>query len=222
MPLSELKWNDAGLVTVVVQDQFTGEIRMLAYANEAAVRTTLETGLAHFYSRSRKTLWCKGETSGNIIHVRTVYVDCDGDALIYLADPSGPTCHTGEPTCFFRPIGRDQQIASSPDRGALPTLPALWRILEARSQSDGTRSYTRSLLDKGKGHIGSKVTEEAGEFVQALLEESDERVLSEAADLVYHLLVGLLSRGVGLRQLEQELAGRFNLSGLDEKAQRKA
>ena len=221
MSLSELKWDDAGLVTVVVQDQFTGEIRMLAHANLEALQATLSTGLAHFYSRSRRALWCKGETSGNTIAVHTVYADCDGDALVYSADPHGPSCHTGEPSCFFRPVTAAGEVADAAAQpGVLPTLPALFRTLEERSRGAGAKSYTRSLLDKGCAKIGEKVTEEAQEYVQALLQESNERVLSEAADLTYHMLVGLLARGVTLRQLEQQLATRFGLSGLEEKANR--
>lgn len=220
MELDSLKWDAAGLVTVVVQDRCTGDIRMLAHANEEAVVATLETGLAHFYSRSRKAQWCKGETSGNTLAVHAVYADCDGDALVYLADPAGPSCHTGEETCFFRPITSDG-VSERPAGLAQPALSALWSTLVARKRADGGKSYTRSLLDGGVEKIGAKVTEEAGELVQALREESDERVVSETADLVFHALVGLLARGVSLRDVEVELARRFGTSGLVEKASRK-
>ena len=221
MDLDGLKWNDEGLVTVVVQDQHSGEIRMLAHANEEAVRQTLQTGLAHFYSRSRKAQWCKGETSGNTIAVVSVYADCDGDALIYLADPHGPSCHTGEPTCFFRPVTQ-QGVANAASSRAQPTLSALWSTLQQRRTQDAGKSYTRSLLEGGAEGIGAKVTEEAAELALALSSESDERVVSESADLLFHMLVGLLHRDLCPRDVEAELARRFGTSGLVEKASRSA
>jgi phosphoribosyl-ATP pyrophosphohydrolase/phosphoribosyl-AMP cyclohydrolase len=221
MNFDGLTWNDADLVTVVVQDQHSGEIRMLAHANRQALQETLRTGLAHFYSRSRKALWCKGETSGNSIAVTRIYADCDGDALIYLAEPSGPSCHTGEPTCFFRPVTEDG-VAPAATSYAQPTLAALWKTLELRRQQDADRSYTRRLLEDGAEKIGAKITEEASELVEALTRESDERVVSEAADLLFHTLVGLLHRDLTLRDVEAELARRFGTSGLVEKANRPA
>ena len=221
MDFDGLKWNDGGLVTVVVQDQHSGEIRMLAHANQAALQSTLRTGLAHFYSRSRKTLWCKGETSGNTITVTAIYADCDGDALIYLADPGGPSCHTGAPTCFFRPV-TEEGVAPTASSHARPTLAALWATLEQRQKQDPDKSYTRRLLEEGVEKIGAKITEEAGELVEALTHENDERVVSEAADLLFHALVGLLHRDLTLRDVEAELARRFGISGLVEKASRGA
>jgi phosphoribosyl-ATP pyrophosphohydrolase/phosphoribosyl-AMP cyclohydrolase len=219
--LDELKWDAAGLVTVVVQDRLTGEIRMLAHANADAVEATLRTGFAHFFSRSRGSLWRKGETSGHALRVSEVWTDCDADALIYLAEAEGPSCHTLRETCFFRRIDGAGKMTDEPMTHARSTLPALWSELDARRSSSGTKSYTKSLLDSGAVRIGEKIEEEAGELAQAIREETDSRVISEAADLTYHMLVGLLARGVRLRDLEAELSRRFNLSGLEEKATRK-
>lgn len=216
MELETLKWDAQGLVTVVVQDRMTGEIRMLAHADRAAVQATVDSGEAHFFSRSRQAAWRKGESSGNTIGVAEVWADCDRDALIYLADPRGPSCHTGEVSCFFD--------ALTPNAGtfgnAQPLLPRLFDELVARQRGEGERSYTRSLLEAGAAKIGAKVREEAGEFDEAMQAETDERVVSEAADVMYHLLVGLLGRGLSLRDVEAELARRFGMSGLDEKASR--
>jgi phosphoribosyl-ATP pyrophosphohydrolase/phosphoribosyl-AMP cyclohydrolase len=224
MRLDELKWDRDGLVTVVVQDVWTGELRMLAHANREALAATFETGYAHFFSRSRQRLWCKGESSGNKLKVKDVWVDCDGDALIYLADAEGPSCHTMRETCFFSRLG-DAGIASTgpetPKRHAQSALPALWQELLERRDAPSAKSYTRSLLDAGHAKIGAKIEEEANELSRALQSETDERVISEAADVMYHMLVGLLSRGVGLRDLEKELARRSGVSGLVEKASRK-
>jgi phosphoribosyl-ATP pyrophosphohydrolase/phosphoribosyl-AMP cyclohydrolase len=219
MPFSALNYSSHGLIPVIAQDAETGEIRMMAYADQVAIEKTLETGLAHFFSRSRGELWFKGETSGNTLAVRSVWVDCDGDTLIYLVDPAGPSCHTGAETCFYRRLDPDGNLVEGPGEAA-PTLLRLERTLEARKASDSGKSYTKSLLDKGAEKIDEKVREEAAELGQALIGESDERVASEAGDVLYHLLVGLVLREVSLRDLLRELSTRFGRSGHDEKASR--
>jgi phosphoribosyl-ATP pyrophosphohydrolase/phosphoribosyl-AMP cyclohydrolase len=219
MSLSALHYSSSGLVPVIAQDAETGEIRMVAYADEIAIEKTLQTGLAHFFSRSRGELWLKGETSGNTLAVRSIWVDCDGDTLIYMVDPAGPSCHTGAETCFFRRLDAEGNLVDDARDGA-PTLLRLERTLEARKASDSERSYTKSLLDRGATKIDEKLREESVELGQALINESDERVVSEAADVVYHLLVGLVLRKVSLRDLLSELSRRFGTSGHDEKASR--
>lgn len=221
MTLAELKYDDRGLLTVVAQDRLTGELRMLAHANREALQATLDTGEAHFYSRSRGALWKKGESSGHVLRVSEVWTDCDGDAVLYVVDPAGPTCHTGRTTCFFRVIDRAGAIAEHAAAHGMPALARLEAELEQRKKAGGSgKSYTRKLLDGGAPAIGAKVQEEAGELVEALARESDARVVSEAADLLYHVMVGLLSRGLGLRDVQAELARRFGVSGIDEKAAR--
>lgn len=220
MDLSWLKRDAAGLVTVVVQDQKTGSVRMVAHANEEAVSATLASGFAHFFSRSRKKLWKKGEESGHVLHVREVWADCDADCLLYLVDPEGPSCHTGRDTCFFARVQPDGRLAPSEQENAAPTLVRLAAELEARRDKSAEKSYTRSLLDKGAAKIGEKLREEADELSRAIASESDERVASEGADVFYHLLVGFLFRGLGLRSLAAELHKRFGVSGHDEKASR--
>lgn len=212
--MESLKWDAAGLVTVVAQDRATGEVRMVAHADRAAVEQTLRTKVATFFSRSRQSLWVKGETSGNTMAVTQVFADCDGDALVYLVEPAGPSCHTGKTSCFFRPLLGDGSRAQ-------PALAQLQSTLERRRDEDaGGKSYTRSLLEKGAGAIAGKVREEGEELAVALEGESDGRVISEAADLLYHVMVGLLARGLTLREVELELARRFRMSGLEEKASR--
>jgi phosphoribosyl-AMP cyclohydrolase / phosphoribosyl-ATP pyrophosphohydrolase len=220
MELEGLKFDRDGLVTVVVQDALTGEIRMLAHANQEAVQSTLDSGFAHFFSRSRQQQWRKGESSGHQLRVHQVWVDCDGDALIYLASAEGPSCHTLRETCFFTRATGQLSLTTDPKRHAQSVLPQLWQELTERRDSTATKSYTRSLLDAGVAQIGAKVEEEAGELARALQSESDARVVSEAADVMYHVLVGLLARGVSLRDVEAELAKRSGISGLVEKASR--
>ena len=220
MSLDALKYNDQGLVAVIAQDAETGEVRMMAYANEVAIQRTLETGVAHFYSRSRDQLWKKGESSGNTLGVRSVWVDCDGDTLIYMVDPAGPSCHTGAETCFFRQLGGDGELREAGNDTAAPTLLRLERTLQERKASNAGKSYTKSLLDAGPAKIDAKLREEASELGQALIGETDERVASEAGDVIYHLLVGLVLREVSLRDIFAELSRRFGQSGHDEKNSR--
>lgn len=219
--VSQLKFDADGLLTVVAQDRLTGEIRMVAHANEAAVQATLASGDAHFYSRSRRALWRKGESSGHVLRVREIWADCDADALLYLVDPEGPSCHTGRQTCFFHVLDREG-LREQPVGQGRALLPRLWAELLSRKDAPADRSYTRKLIDEGTAKIGAKVREEGDELARALERETEERVVSEAADVLYHALVGLIARGVSLRDVEAELARRFGVSGLDEKASRKA
>lgn len=199
--LDEISFDERGLVPCVVQDEATGEVLMLAYANRKALELTLETGEMHFFSRSRDEIWRKGETSGATMAVRQLRYDCDGDAVLAIVAPAGPACHTGERTCFYR--GFDGE----PRRGAFEELPALERTLKSRAAERPEGSYTVQLLDNPT-LIGEKVEEEAEEVVRAAREETDERVAEEAADVIYHLAVLLASRGVPLSAVMEELNGR--------------
>lgn len=220
----DLGFGDGGLIPAIVQDRLTGQVRMLAYMTREALARTLETGRATFFSRSRGTLWEKGETSGNGLDVASVHADCDVDALLILADPRGPTCHTGRPSCFFRRLdpGDGAGTAQAADEGSDATalLEGLEREIEARKSAAATKSYTRALLDGGAARIGAKLREEADELARAVAGESEDRVAAEAADVVYHLLVALASRGVPLRRVLAALAARMGTSGLEEKARR--
>jgi phosphoribosyl-ATP pyrophosphohydrolase/phosphoribosyl-AMP cyclohydrolase len=219
MPSSlPIQFDSQGLVPVVVQDHLTGEVRMVAFATAEAVQKTLETGRATFWSRSRAELWEKGRTSGNHVEVHRVLVDCDNDCVVYSGEPHGSTCHTGAPSCFFQVLeGGKLSQASEQPQTLLATLEA---VLESRKKSTGVASYTKSLYDAGGAAIGAKVREEAGELAQAVESETDERVVSEAADVLYHVLVGLRWRSIPLRRVLAELARRLGTSGHTEKAGR--
>ncbi|MBL8604704.1 MAG: bifunctional phosphoribosyl-AMP cyclohydrolase/phosphoribosyl-ATP diphosphatase HisIE [Myxococcales bacterium] len=215
-----LKFGPDGLLPVVVQSRLDGALRMVAWADREALEETLARGVGCFYSRSRGRLWRKGESSGNVLYVREIWVDCDSDTLVYRVDPAGPSCHTGAPSCFFR---RLDAPGEGVDAEAADAVASLERVLRARRDApDGAPSYTRSLLAGGAPRIGAKVTEEAEEFVRALRDEGDARVVSEAADLVFHVMVGLVSRGLGWQAVQTALAGRAGVSGLVEKASRGA
>lgn len=214
----DVKWNADGLLPAVAQDRLTGQVRMVAWMNREALEATLASGEATFYSRSRAKLWRKGETSGHVMKVSEVALDCDADTLLLMVDPAGPSCHTGHETCFFQPLRAEGD--ASAEREVAPFMLTLEAELAERAKSTGARSYTRSLLDGGIPKINAKINEEALEVCAALANESDERVASEMADLVYHLLVGLRARDMDWRQVMEVLASRSGRSGLEEKASR--
>jgi phosphoribosyl-AMP cyclohydrolase / phosphoribosyl-ATP pyrophosphohydrolase len=192
--LAAVRFGDDGLVPVVAQSALAGEVLMVAYADRAALERTRDTGEAHYHSRSRGALWRKGETSGHRQEVEDVRVDCDGDAVLYVVRQHGPACHTGAPTCFGERTG-----------GVVTRL-AQTVVERARTRPAG--SYTVRLLDAGIAHIAQKVGEEAVEIVVAATSEDDARLASEAADLVYHLLVLLAARQLPLERVYEELARR--------------
>ena len=196
---AQIAYDERGLVPCVVQDWSSGEVLTLAYMNEQALERTRATGELHLWSRSRSELWHKGATSGNVQTVRALRLDCDGDTLLALVEPAGPGL----------PHGRAHLLSPRRARAAAPheTLPALERTLRERASERPEGSYTVELLDD-PARIGEKVMEEAEEVARAAREESDERVDEEAADVLYHLLVLLHSRGRALTDAERVLDGR--------------
>ncbi len=194
----EIAFDSQGLVPCVMQDARTGEVLTLAYMNEEALERTRETGEVHFWSRSRGELWHKGETSGNVMRLKALRIDCDGDALLALVEPAGPACHTGERSCFH-----------NGDLSAVPheALPALERVVAARRDGAPEGSYTAELL-ADPPRIGEKLREEAEEVARAAGDESDERVAEEAADVLYHLDVLLASRGLSASDAYEVLNAR--------------
>lgn len=187
-------WSRGELLPVVVTDVASGDLLMLAWATRAALDATEATGQAHFWSRSRSELWRKGATSGHTMAVEAIGVDCDADAIVYRVRPSGPACHTGSRSCFEDAPRFD--------------VAALARVVAGRRGADAETSYTARLLAGGPRRPAEKVTEEAGELSAAALAGSDEEVIGEAADLLYHALVLLEARGLSLGDVEAELARR--------------
>ncbi len=190
-----------GLVPCVVQDARTGVLLMLAWMNQEAFERTRQTGEAHFWSRSRQALWRKGETSGHTLRVVGTRVDCDGDTILLEAVPNGPACHTGQPTCFYRSVAGNGAAQG-------PVLARLETVIADRAKRQPERSYTATLLSSGVGAVAAKIVEEAEEVIQAARHESDQRVAEEAADLVFHLMVLLGVRGVGLADVLNVLLAR--------------
>jgi phosphoribosyl-ATP pyrophosphohydrolase/phosphoribosyl-AMP cyclohydrolase len=209
-----IRFDERGLVPCVLQDWSTGEVLTLAYMNAEALRLTRETGEVHFFSRSRSELWRKRETSGNVQRVRQLRYDCDGDAIVALVEPTGPACHTGKRSCFYRDLdgGADGAvdgpgIAGEPAPAVHEALGALERRLEDRKRERPEGSYTVELLDDPE-RIGAKVREEADEVARAAASESDERVAEEAADVLYHLEVLMVSRDLSLAAALETLNAR--------------
>jgi phosphoribosyl-AMP cyclohydrolase / phosphoribosyl-ATP pyrophosphohydrolase len=208
--LSAVKFGADGLVPVVTQESLSGDVLMVAYANREALERTLSTGLAHYFSRSRGRLWQKGETSSHVQRITEVRLDCDGDTLLYRVEQTGPACHTGARTCFSTVIGRagGQTDPGPEDDPGSHVLSRLDRTIADRALTKPSSSYTAQLLAGGVGKISQKVGEEAVEVVVAANSEDNERLASEAADLLYHLLVLLQARGVPLDDVWHELERR--------------
>ncbi|MDW8066207.1 MAG: bifunctional phosphoribosyl-AMP cyclohydrolase/phosphoribosyl-ATP diphosphatase HisIE [Aquificaceae bacterium] len=202
----KLKFNEEGLVPVIAQDYRTGEIRMFAWANEEAIKKTLETGYAHYYSRSRKALWKKGETSGELQKVLEIRVDCDEDVILYMVEQEKNTaCHTGRRNCFFVDI-RGQEIKSIMPFEALQRLQ---EVIQKRLMEMPEGSYTVRLYKEGEDRILKKFGEEAIETLIALKRGVPEEIKAEACDMLYHFLLMLTVRNVGIEEVLQELASRI-------------
>lgn len=217
-----VRFGVGGLAPVVVQDRATGRVLTVAYMNRRALKETLASGRSVFWSRSRRRLWRKGETSGNVQRVRAVVIDCDSDAILLKVDPAGPACHTGSESCFFTPLqGRGLKRLRALPAARMPAAPAdraasgsgailedLDRLIRSRLRSAPKDSYTGRLLAEGLDRILRKVGEEATELVVAAKNRNAQRLNEEAADLLYHLLVLLAERGVGLEGPARILAKR--------------
>lgn len=220
MTAFEPTYDERGLVPCVVQDASTGTVLMVAWMNAEALRLTRETGIVHFWSRSRQALWKKGETSGNTLTLVELRLDCDGDTVLARVRPAGPACHTGATTCFFQRDGAEDDDGVPAAEGA-QILVRLEQILAARRDSStGEKSYTRSLLDAGMPKILVKIAEESGELAAELPSGPDDKVVHETADLLFHVMVGLTARRIPMERVFAELARRFGTSGHVEKASR--
>ncbi len=211
----DVRFDERGLVPAIVQDARTREVLTLAYMNEESLRRTLEGGETWFWSRSRSELWHKGATSGHTQRVVAVHPDCDSDALVVLVEPRGPACHTGATSCFSQSFEATQtawEESRGEDGGNEPgigvTLEQLFEVIESRRREMPEGSYTAYLFEKGLNKILKKVGEESAETIIAAKDGDAGALTSETADLVYHLLVLMVERGLTLEALSRELASR--------------
>lgn len=211
-----------GLIPVITQDATSNEVLMLAYMNEEALKLTLETKQAHYFSRSKQRLWKKGESSGHTQEVISTMVDCDNDTILLKVNQNGVACHTGRKSCFFTDLENDEikldvEVNTTNAYGVIDTL---YHVIESRKNDDPSKSYTAKLLQGKENSMLKKIVEEAGEFTFAVKDNDEEEIIYEAADLLYHSLVALSSKGINPDRVKQELSRRFGLSGIEEKNSR--
>lgn len=231
--LLNIKWNNDGLIPAVVQNAKTGDILMLGYMNEASLTQTQSTGLVTFYSRSRSKLWTKGESSGNYLRALGLKLDCDRDALLVQASPDGPTCHTGENSCFFNPVPlkatpdispqddvclqaddalQIKTMESKTEKKCMPacehTLDKLMTTVQDRKNNPVDGSYTNYLFEEGLGKILKKIGEESSEIIIAALSEKDEDLIGEIGDLIYHLTVLMADKNINWQEILELLDSR--------------
>ena len=216
MKITDINFGECGLIPAIAQDINTSEVLMMAYMNREALEKTVWSGRAHYWSRSRQRLWLKGETSGNFQEVKSIYYDCDADALLLMVDPLGPACHTGEKTCFYRVLyGSEERPPKGPG-----VLKDLYGVLKERKEESPEKSYVASLYSKGIEKIIEKVGEESGEFIGAAREGDGKKIVHELADLWFHTMVLLSYKGIELEELFGEFSRRFGTSGIEEKLKR--
>jgi phosphoribosyl-ATP pyrophosphohydrolase/phosphoribosyl-AMP cyclohydrolase len=209
--IEEIKFDERGLVPVVVQDANTQQVLTLAYMNAESLKRTLETNETWFWSRSRSTLWHKGETSGNKQRVIDILLDCDSDALTVLVKPNGPACHTGEQSCFhnaLREAGTFNESVTDRKSDLGVVLIDLYALVESRKRNRPKGSYSTYLFDQGLDKILKKLGEEASETIIAAKNQDPEALVAETSDLLYHLIVLMVERGLTLDQIRDELVGR--------------
>jgi len=210
----EIRFDDCGLIPAVVQNAETREVLTLAYMNEESLARTLQTNETWFWSRSRRQLWHKGETSGNTQRVVDLSLDCDRDAVVVLVNPAGPACHTGAVSCFDLPANGAHETHAEPSANATDSfLDQLYQVIQSRERERPEGSYTTYLFEEGLDKILKKLGEESAETIIAAKNEDSGRLVSEVSDLLYHLLVLLVARGVTLAGVEQELQQRRRSGG---------
>lgn len=195
----DIKYDENGLVPAIAQDLGTGEVLMLAYMNEESLKLTIETGYAHYYSRSRKELWKKGETSGHLQEVKGIYYDCDGDSILLKINQVGVACHTGSYSCFSNPIKEYESVND--------TLNELYKVIMDRKLNPVEGSYTKYLFEEGVDKILKKVGEETSEVIIGA-KNSKEELIYEASDLIYHMIVLLVNQGISPGEILEELSKR--------------
>ncbi|MDD5399680.1 MAG: bifunctional phosphoribosyl-AMP cyclohydrolase/phosphoribosyl-ATP diphosphatase HisIE [Sulfurimonas sp.] len=222
--INKIDWQKIELLPVIVQDVLSNEVLMMAYMDKKALELSLSTRVAHYFSRSKQRIWKKGESSGHIQEIHSFNIDCDNDTLLIKVTQHGVACHTGRPSCFFTEletgkIESEVKVSSEAIYGVIDTL---YHTIQERKNADPSVSWTAKLLSKGDNTILKKVVEEAGEFSFACKDNNEHEIIYEAADLTYHVLVALAAKNISPDRIKQELARRFNMSGIAEKSSRDA
>jgi phosphoribosyl-ATP pyrophosphohydrolase/phosphoribosyl-AMP cyclohydrolase len=209
MDLEQIKFNENGLVPVIVQDVSSGQILMLAYANKDAIQRTIDSGKSHFWSRSREKLWMKGEESGNVQDIKELYYDCDIDTILYLVQQTGVACHTGERTCFYRSTNGNQEAPTFGSSDSSKTLDEVYEVILDRKLNPKDGSYVSGLFEKGLDKILKKIGEEAGETIIGAKNGDKKEIIYETADLWFHSMIVLSYFGITPKDIYEELGRRF-------------
>ncbi len=222
--IKKIDWQKIDLLPVIVQDVLNNEVLMMAYMDKEALKLSLSTKIAHYFSRSKQRIWKKGESSGHIQTIHSFFVDCDNDTLLIKVTQEGVACHTGRRSCFFTElesgaINSEVQVSAQAMYGVIDTL---YHTIQERKNADPSSSWTAKLFSKGENAILKKIVEEAGEFCFAYKDNDEKEIIYEAADLTYHMLVALAAKNISPERVKQELARRFEMSGIAEKNARQA
>ncbi len=222
--LNRIDWQKQELLPVIVQDVTNNEVLMMAYMDQEALTLSLQTNIAHYFSRSKQRIWKKGESSGHIQTIHSFNLDCDNDTLLIKVIQEGVACHTGRRSCFFTElksgtIETEVEVNTDAMYGVIDTL---YHTIQERKNADPSTSWTAKLFAKGENTILKKVIEESGEFTFAFKDNDEPEMIYEAADLTYHMLVALAYKNISPDRIKQELARRFNLSGIAEKNARES
>ena len=221
--LQRIDWAKSELLPVIVQDVANNEVLMMAYMDKEALELSLSSKIAHYFSRSKQRIWKKGESSGHIQKIHSFHIDCDNDTLLIKVTQEGVACHTGRRSCFFTElesgkVTSEVEVNTQESYGVIDTL---YHTIQERKNADPKTSWTAKLFAKGENTILKKVVEEAGEYCFAHKDNDDAEMVYEAADLTYHMLVALASKNISPDRIKQELARRFDMSGIAEKNARK-
>ncbi len=220
--VNRVDWEKSELLPVIVQDVANNEVLMMAYMNKEALGLSLETKIAHYFSRSKQRIWKKGESSGHTQAIHSFALDCDNDTLLIKVTQEGVACHTGRRSCFFTELesGETNSEVEVDTTAAYGVIDTLYHTIQERKNADPETSWTAKLLSKGDNTILKKVVEEAGEYCFAHKDNDESEMVYEAADLTYHMLVALASKNISPDRIKQELARRFDMSGIAEKNSR--
>lgn len=220
--INRIDWQKIPLLPVIVQDVLSNEVLMMAYMNKEALSLSLSTKTAHYFSRSKQRIWKKGESSGHIQEIHSFNIDCDNDTLLIKVTQHGVACHTGRVSCFFTELesGEIQSEVKVNSEALYGVIDTLYHTIQERKNANPQISWTANLLSKGDNAILKKVVEEAGEFSFACKDNNEHEIIYEAADLTYHVLVALAFKNISPDRVKQELARRFNMSGIAEKNSR--
>ncbi len=221
--IHRVDWEKVDLLPVVVQDNANNEVLMMAYMNKEALDLSLSTKIAHYFSRSKGRIWKKGESSGHIQSIHSFSLDCDNDTLLIKVTQKGVACHTGRRSCFFTELesGDANSKVTINTEDMYGVIDTLYHTIQKRKNADPRTSWTAKLIDKGENTILKKIVEEAGEFSFAYKDNDTHEMIYEAADLTYHMLVALAVKNISPDRIKQELARRFEISGIAEKNARK-